>query len=822
MTFWKVRPRMKRDLTLAKIKNTNFPSLYDRFILGKSLSQKEYECLLAIAICFINADDANVQQFGYRIIVEYCNQTSDYAPLYDISINKGLYPVSKFIEQHYIADRQRNFFTEWNNAFLEQYAAGEVYRSEQQYMLVNFFDDKKSDTVSVIAPTSYGKSELILSAVREYAGKKICVLTSTKALLIQTKKRIQRVSKDLFSKIVVHPEMYNPNDQSCLAVLTQERLLRIFKKDPFLAFDCIVIDEAHEILDDDTRSHTLANVIIVAQNRNPNVAFKFLTPFLADGENLKIRYTSYDVKEFKVSEYIKTEKYFLYDIRNQKGLYLYDQFLNKYLAVSESTTFGFEEDFVKSFSASKNIVYLNKPTDIERFSLALADVLPEVESELIATACENISDYLQPQYNLLTCLRKGIIYHHGSVPDAIRIYIEDLYKKEAAIKFVVTSSTLLSGVNLPAERMFILDNRRGRAKLSHDAFKNLVGRVCRFNEIFNQSYGTLQRLEPCVFLVFGQYFSKNANGEKFLQDVAKVELKYQDNVENVLLSQTKIDSSNEEELRQASEFIENYENGIIENYQERYTETDIGKACIMNGISEIDVFSYELIMQQQFNVYQSANVKVNDTDQLLDLISTLFVQYIPNDGKEILKRLENKEARNFYAMMLSWRMENKSYAEMIGLFVGYWRQLYQRDKDTVIYVGKWGDIQHSGSKAKHYTKLENKNRTQIVNLAIVRIKEEQDFIDNVLIKFVEVLHDLNLLDDVFYAKIKYGTDDEATICLLKNGLSLSSAILLLKKYRSHLKIDIQESTVVFDNTLIDEMQQANENQIIIYEIQSCI
>lgn len=111
-------------------------------------------------------------------------------------------------------------------------------------------------------------------------------------------------------------------------------------------------------------------------------------------------------------------------------MYLYDQFLNKYLAVSESTTFGFEEDFVKSFSASKNIVYLNKPTDIERFSLALADVLPEVESELVATACENISDYLQPQYNLLTCLRKGIIYHHGSVPDAIRIYIEDLYKKK--------------------------------------------------------------------------------------------------------------------------------------------------------------------------------------------------------------------------------------------------------------------------------------------------------------------------------------------------------------------------------------------------------
>ena len=283
---------MKYDLTLAKIRNTDFASLYDRFIVGEKLSQKQYEILLAIAICFTNADDTNVQQLGYRIVVEYCNQTNDYIPLYEIAVNKGLYPVSKFIEQHYIDDSKRNFFTEWNDAFTEQYVSGEVCRSEQQNSLVHFFESKKDDTVSVIAPTSYGKSELILSAVKEYAGKNICVLTSTKALLIQTKKRVQQISKGIFPKIVVHPEMYNPNDSSCLAVLTQERLLRIFKKDPQLSFDCIIVDEAHEMLEDDSRSRTLANVIIVAQKRNPEVAFKFLTPFLADSTNLKARYTT--------------------------------------------------------------------------------------------------------------------------------------------------------------------------------------------------------------------------------------------------------------------------------------------------------------------------------------------------------------------------------------------------------------------------------------------------------------------------------------------------------------------------------------------------
>ena len=813
---------MRFDLTLTKIKNTEFSTIYDKFIIGEKLTPKQYESLLAIAICFTNAIDTNVQHLGYRIIVEYCNQSHNYIPLYEIAVNKGLYPVSKFIEQHYVSENRKNFFTEWNDAFVEQFATNQQYQSEQQHVLTKFFSEKKNSTVSVIAPTSYGKSELILSAVKEYAGKKICIVTSTKALLVQTKKRVQCISKGLFPKIVVHPEMYNPSDESCLAVLTQERLLRVLKKDPTLSFDCLVIDEAHELLEDDSRNRTLANVIIVAQKRNPATVFKFLTPFLADGQNLKTRYTTYDIEGFKVSEYIKTEKYYLYDLRNHTGLHLYDQFFNKYLPIQDGNHFVYEEDVVKHYSAGKNIVYLNKPTDIEKFALALADVLPEVDSELITAACENISEYLQPQYNLLACLRKGIIYHHGSVPDAIRIYIEDLYRKDPAIKYVITSSTLLSGVNLPAERLFILDNKRGRLNLSHDSFKNLVGRICRFSEIFNSTNGSLGRLEPQIYLVFGQYFAERANCEKFLRNVAKAEISFQDDVENVLLSNTPIDPNNADNLREASEFIENYENGTIEDYHNRYTKTDIGKTCIMNGVTEIDIFTHEEAMQHQVDVYLESALKIDNPDQLLDVINELFVQHLSEVGTENLRRLANKEARKFYAMMFAWRVGNKSYSEMINLFVGYWRQLYKRDRYVLVYVGKWGDTRLPGGIAEHYTRFDRKNRTQIINLAIVRIKEEQDFIDNNLIKYVEVLYDLGLIEDKFYAQIKYGTDDDSTICLIKNGLSLSSASVLLKKYPNYLKLDISAGTVVYADSLIASMEKEKENHILICEIQSCI
>lgn len=294
-----------------------------------------------------------------------------------------------------------------------------------------------------------------------------------------------------------------------------------------------------------------------------------------------------------------------------------------------------------------------------------------------------------------------------------------------------------------------------------------------------------------------------------------IEIEYQDKVENVLLAKTKISSENEDGLRQVTEFIENYENGVVDAYQNRYTKTEIGKACIMNGINEID-------MQMQVETYRDAGTCITDADEMLDFIQDVFLRHLPEKGAESLKRLEHKEARKFYAMMLDWRASNKSYAEMINLFVGYWRPCWQRDHSAIIYVGKWGDIARPGGTIAHYTRLSNKNRTQIVNLAIVRIKEEQDFIDNVLIKYVEVLQDLGIVQEHFYEKIKYGTDDKYAICLLKNGLSLSSAMLLIKKYRRYIEMDVRASTVTFDDALINAMKQGQENQILIYEVQSCM
>lgn len=816
---------MKNELTLRKLKKTVFPELYRRFIINDGITEVDTAKILAVAAYLINLSDDVLNRLGYRVIVEYCNQRKNYHALYDVAVNQGLYPISKFIEEHYALDSNKNFFTEWNDCFTEQFKQGDAFFTEDQKALNTFFQDCSDESIAVVAPTSYGKSELIIEAVKEYSAKKICIITSTKALLMQTKQRIRQSGMiDKSRKIIVHPEMYNTNEESCIAVLTQERLLRLFKRDDSITFDCIIVDEAHELLEENMRSNILASVIIVATKRNPSVVLKFLTPFVADSNNLRPRYTTYDLKSFKVSEYIKTEKFYFHDLRKGQGSYLYDQFFNDFYPVDCGVRDKeYEEQFVQYFAGRKNIIYLNKPVDIERFALELSELLPDVSDPEINDACAHIGQYMQPQYNLLRCLKKGIIYHHGSVPDAIRIYIEKLYKTLPSIKYVVTSSTLLSGINLPAEKMFILDGKKGKGNLSPDSFRNLIGRVCRFSEIFNPDIGDLCMLEPEIHIVFGSYFSKNANGMEFLRKVAKVETVFSDSVENVLLANTEIDTGNASQLKEAQEFIENYEPGIIEDYTDRYTKTSIGKACILNGIREIDVFAEESKMQSIADAYATTG-KIDNADRLLEAIARIFISKLSATAADAdkLSRLEKDEAQKFYSMLLRWRADNKSYSEMIMLFVGYWRTLFQSNPNAIIFVGRWGDLDAFGSHNTPYTALAGKTRSQVINLAIVRIKEEQDFIDNNIIRFVETLNDLDMLDEQFYKKIKYGTDDDDIICMLKNGLSLSLAKLLKDNYSQYIDIDISCSTVAFSGDLIAAMAANKENNILMYEVENCM
>lgn len=807
-----------------KLSSSYFNESYIKLQLNQDLNDSEKVNLLRNAIIFSNFGDIDLQKLGYKILVSYSNKYSDYKPLYDFSINKGYIPISKFIEQKHLAEynHDEHFWGLFFSSFKENFKEKNYYISNGQKKLIEF-STRHDDNFVLVAPTSYGKSEIIVNKVFNNLDKKVCIVVPSKALLAQTKKRLlSNTSNNNLQRIITHPEMYKGTETNFVSVLTQERLLRLLQKNPELKMDLVLVDEAHNIFGEkknDGRSKLLAQTIIILKSRNEDVIFNFFSPFISNPENLRVKQSNYTVSSEKTDEFIKSEKYYVCDVYNSSGeLKLYEQFSNSF--INTSITYASHIDIINAEKAGKNIIYLNRPKHIEEFSIEYANSLNNIElnlSEITAT----ISDFIHPEYNLIKCIQKGLVYHHGGMPEIVRLYVENIFSKYNELKFVITSSTLLEGVNIPAEKIFLLSNKKGRSNLTVSQFKNLIGRVNRFSEIFNPEKGNLKLLEPHIYIIKSKYSDQRANIENFIKTNARTEVDYVDSVNNVLLKEEADLSEIEKvELKSTLEFLENIEPNSTDLTNVDYVQSEIAKLCYKNNIYDFDIKLSEAQLVANLSVYQNNLFFsiITEPNQLIEAINSIFFNEIVITDDNI-KRLQNLSARNFYSMILDWRSSSASFKEMIGSFLGYWSSL--QGDELLIYIGeKWGEEKRNPRDIKSlYVDLRQKNNAQRINLAILKIKEEQDFVEFNLLKYIDILSELYLIDSRFYDKIKYGSSDALVITLLKSGFSIELAKCVTKpEYSNFIDINSDTDEVIINRQLIEEMTSNGENNILIFEI----
>jgi len=216
--------------------------------------------------------------------------------------------------------------------------------------------------------------------------------------------------------------------------------------------------------------------------------------------------------------------------------------------------------------------------------------------------------------------------------------------------------------------------------------------------------------------------------------------------------------------------------------------------------------------------YKHRLIPIDNPNSVLDAIFNIFIQFLKSNDYNNLKRLEHEKARNFYAKFLQWKIENTSYNEMINSFLSYWKYLEKNNKETLVFVdSKWGELTRDGH-IPMWVDIREKSLKARVNLAIVRINDEQEFLDNVLFKFIDILYELGLIEKNFYHNVKYGTSDEKKIVLLKNGFSFSLTHLLIEDYINYVNIDTNNDSFYIEYELINAMENNNENDIMIFEV----
>lgn len=365
---------------------------------------------------------------------------------------------------------------------------------------------EKNDRISISAPTSSGKSflllQLLLKAIKKNIARNIVYIVPTRALIQQVSSDIYDLLKKYCSlpyEVSVIPVLKDINVEKInVFVFTQERLQWLLNDYLNFVPDLLFVDEAQKI-SDNARGVILENVINEITNRNESVKIIFASPMSINPGKL-LNYNMSD--KIKVEEYIGD-----YTAVNQNLLWVHgDTFKNTTswkidlclddevvnigcINTGKSTTAGNRIAHVAnalSKESKGNLIFAHGKAEAEKISELLYDLESEENSlpKELLDLIDLIKTGIHKDYLLARVLTRRIAFHYGNMPQIIKTEIEELFKA-GIIKYIVCTSTLIEGVNLPANTIFIRGIKKGKmTNLSHMDFWNLAGRAGRQGKEF--------------------------------------------------------------------------------------------------------------------------------------------------------------------------------------------------------------------------------------------------------------------------------------------------------------------------------------------------
>lgn len=357
--------------------------------------------------------------------------------------------------------------------------------TDAQYRLFEAIKD--SNHFSFSGPTSFGKSFIMDAFINYIIDERhgvdnIIVLVPTRALINQVSKRLKVEIKHENYRVMTHPivpAMYRRDNAKYVFVFTPERMIAYLseKNNPLISY--LFIDEAQKIVaKKDSRAPLYYQAVSMAERKS--IKLFFASPNIPNSDIfLKLFDKSTDecmvIKEAPVSQ----NRFFIDFVERKEKMFTESgkddvfEIFGNYNNLNELLScLG---------SSKKNIVYCNSVEDTINFALSFSKELEEKRDPRIDEVIKLIQEYLHKDYYLIDCLKKGIAFHFGKLPQRIREKIEALYEQKA-IDYMFCTSTLLEGVNLPAQNIFILNNTIGPRKFTDVDFWNLAGRAGRLSK----------------------------------------------------------------------------------------------------------------------------------------------------------------------------------------------------------------------------------------------------------------------------------------------------------------------------------------------------
>lgn len=385
----------------------------------------------------------------------------------------------------------------------------------------------KGKSATIQMPTSAGKTKatelIIRSAFLADRTNLAVIVAPFKALCHDIQDDLQKafygenIDIDELSDVYqVDYELDSLKEQKKILVLTPEKLLYILRQTPELAQEIglIIYDEGHQF-DSPSRGTNYELLLASLKSMLPEHCQTILisavmgniididnwlngdNSAIINGKNIASTY-----RTIAFTSWIETKGKIQFV--NQANPELEEYYVPRII----------EEQQLNRLSRERKDRYFPQKNDSTSISLYLGNKLVNQGSvaifcgqkRSIKNLCDQVNDLLERQYgfdNIInysnsneiskiynlykanlgetsytSAAKIGILTHHRTIPQGIRLSVENAMK-EAYAKFVICTSTLAQGVNMPLKYLIINSTQQGADNISVRDFQNLVGRAGR-------------------------------------------------------------------------------------------------------------------------------------------------------------------------------------------------------------------------------------------------------------------------------------------------------------------------------------------------------
>lgn len=433
-----------------------------------------------------------------RLLDSVVRQNQAYNPLLNHLIREsGLYP---YLEPETSSWQDRFVFESFKVDIGQDEPV--TLHSEQSLVLKHLLD---GDNLAVSAPTSFGKSLIIDAYIASKRPKNVLILVPTIALTDETRRRLSKKFSAEY-KIVTTSEVQL--GEKNILIFPQERAINYCDK--LEQLDLLVVDEFYKASQafDKERSPALLKAMLKLGEKAAQRYY--LAPNISDlNDNPFTKGMTFLPMDFNTVFLEKHEEY--KDIN--KDVQKKNDALLRILGKHET----------------KSLIYAGSYPGVDSVTTLLIDSADKEDGPLLSDFSAWLATNYHPNWKLTNLVKRRVGIHTGQLHRSLsQIQVRLFEEEKGGLQTLVSTSSIIEGVNTSAENVIVWSNRKGQLKLDDFTYRNIIGRGGR---MFRHFVGKIYILEeppaPAdtqLELTFPDELLADVDDEKYKQELTKEQL----------------------------------------------------------------------------------------------------------------------------------------------------------------------------------------------------------------------------------------------------------------------------------------------------------